>query len=85
MEPKEGCRKAVPGRQPVIVPGSTFGMDGSRYGYGKGYYDRFFAKNPKLLRYAVCYENQLENTLVTEKYDVGMHRIYTEQREIVCI
>ena len=42
-------------KRQVIVPGSVFGRDGSRYGYGKGYYDRFFAKNPKLKRYAVCY------------------------------
>ena len=55
MEPMENCVRAVPDKQPVIVPGSVFGRDGSRYGYGKGYYDRFFAKNPKLKRYAVCY------------------------------
>ena len=41
MEPVRGSEKADPLQQPVIVPGSVFGRDGSRYGYGKGYYDRF--------------------------------------------
>jgi 5-formyltetrahydrofolate cyclo-ligase len=82
MEPMENCVRAVPDKQPVIVPGSVFGRDGSRYGYGKGYYDRFFAKNPKLKRYAVCYANQLEESLVTDIYDVEMHEIYTEAEVI---
>ena len=82
MEPMENCVRAVPDKQPVIVPGSVFGRDGSRYGYGKGYYDRFFAKNPKLKRYAVCYANQLEESLVTDIYDVEMHEIYTETEVI---
>ena len=82
MEPVRGSEKADPLQQPVIVPGSVFGRDGSRYGYGKGYYDRFFAKNPKLKRYAVCYANQLEESLVTDIYDVEMHEIYTETEVI---
>ena len=82
MEPVRGSEKADPLQQPVIVPGSVFGRDGSRYGYGKGYYARFFAKNPKLKRYAVCYANQLEESLVTDIYDVEMHEIYTETEVI---
>ena len=78
MEPMESCGRAIPDKQPVIVPGSVFGRDGSRYGYGKGYYNRFFAKNPKLKRYAVCYANQLEESLAVSIYDVKMHEIYTE-------
>ena len=85
LEPEKGCVKAIPKNQPVIVPGSVFGRDGSRYGYGKGYYDRFFAENPNLGRYAACYENQLEETLETGFHDVSMHRIYTEQNVIECI
>ena len=71
MEPVRGSEKADPLQQPVIVPGSVFGRDGSRYGYGKGYYDRFFAKYPRLRRYAVCYEHQLEETLPIDPHDVG--------------
>ncbi|MFR0955959.1 MAG: 5-formyltetrahydrofolate cyclo-ligase [Roseburia inulinivorans] len=83
MEPvRRAVTKQIRYKQPVIVPGSVFGRDGSRYGYGKGYYDRFFAKNPKLKRYAVCYANQLEESLVTDIYDVEMHEIYTETEVI---
>lgn len=41
-----------------------------------------FCKNPKLKRYAVCYANQLEESLVTDIYDVEMHEIYTETEVI---
>ena len=40
------------------------------------------AKNPKLKRYAVCYANELEESLVTDIYDVKMHEIYTETEVI---
>ena len=82
MEPKEECKKAVPCEQIVLTPGVVFGRDGSRYGYGKGYYDRFFARYPKLKKYGICYENQLEQTLFTDVYDVKMERIYTESQVI---
>ena len=41
-----------------------------------------FLQNPKLKRYAVCYANQLEESLVTDIYDVEMHEIYTETEVI---
>ena len=66
----------------VLVPCTAFDADCFRVGMGKGYYDRFFAKNPKLKRYAVCYANQLEESLVTDIYDVEMHEIYTETEVI---
>ena len=50
----------------------------------KGYYDRFFAKYPRLRRYAVCYEHQIEETLPTGCYDIYMHDIYTEREVIQC-
>ena len=50
----------------------------------EGYYDRFFAKYPRLRRYAVCYEHQLEETLPTDQHDIYMHDIYTEREVIQC-
>lgn len=82
-EPKMGCRPAVPDNQPVLVPGSVFDRYGNRYGYGKGYYDRFFARCPKLKRIGLCFENQIEEEIPVGKYDVKMHEIYTERETVI--
>lgn len=79
LEPETDCERALPNKQIVLVPGIVFGKDKSRYGYGKGYYDRFFAKYPNLKRYAVCFAHQLEESLVMTEHDCFMHRIYTEK------
>lgn len=82
MEPKQSCRKVNPteSEYPIVfVPGLVFDEKGNRYGYGKGYYDRFFAENPSLKhRYALAYEHQMEKELPVKKTDVPMTRIYTE-------
>lgn len=84
-EPKMGCRPAVPDNQPVLVPGSVFDRHGNRYGYGKGYYDRFFARCPKLKRIGLCFENQIEEEIPVGEYDVKMHEIYTEREAVIPI
>jgi 5-formyltetrahydrofolate cyclo-ligase len=67
--------------QPVVlVPGVVFDKSGSRYGYGKGYYDRYFARFPQCRRYALAYEHQMETVLETLDTDVRMNRIYTDVR-----
>lgn len=77
-EPKKTCRLAIPEDQPVLVPGSVFDRNGNRYGYGKGFYDRFFCRYPKLGRIGLCFENQLEEEIPVGEYDVQMHVVYTE-------
>lgn len=84
-EPKTGCSQAVPDSQPVLVPGSVFDRYGNRYGYGKGYYDRFFARYPKLKRIGLCFENQVEEEIPAGEYDVKMHVIYTERGIVIPI
>lgn len=63
----------------AIVPGVVFDKKGSRYGYGKGYYDRYFARFPNLERMGLAYEHQMEEALETAETDIKMHRIYTEE------
>ncbi len=86
MEPTAECRRINPmdlsnTQITVLVPGVVFTPTGSRYGYGKGFYDRYFARYAKLNRFALAYENQLEPELEVLDTDIKMHRIYTETGE----
>lgn len=64
----------------VLVPGVVFDREGNRYGYGKGYYDRYFYRFPELYRFAICFEHQLEtDELEVSETDVKMHLIFTEK------
>lgn len=78
MEPEKACPLIQAEDAVVIVPGVVFDRTGNRYGYGRGYYDRYFARFPGVRRMALAYENQMEEQLVTLTTDVRMERIYTE-------
>lgn len=79
MEPLEGCPLVQLEEAAVLVPGVVFDKCGNRYGYGKGYYDRYFQRYPKLRRMALAYENQVTMHLMVQETDVPMERIYTER------
>ncbi|MBS6516796.1 MAG: 5-formyltetrahydrofolate cyclo-ligase [Clostridium sp.] len=79
-EPVKSCRKAKKPDAPVLVPGVAFGQDFSRLGYGGGYYDRFFEREPEHLKIGICYEFQLEQELPSEPFDVKMDVIVTPDR-----
>ncbi len=78
MEPIETCPLVTAEEGVVLVPGVVFDRSGNRYGYGKGYYDRYFSRFPQLNRYALSYENQFEENIEVSDTDVKMHFIYTE-------
>lgn len=73
------------GRAPVewesalcLTPGAAFDGYGNRYGYGKGYYDRYFALHPGLLRIGVAFRTQIsEGLLPTEEKDMALHYLLT--------
>lgn len=79
MEPLPNCPTISETNAAVLVPGVVFGKDGSRYGYGKGFYDRYFARFPKLKKIALAYEHQMENRLEILETDIRMDMIYTEK------
>ncbi|MBP3488011.1 MAG: 5-formyltetrahydrofolate cyclo-ligase [Roseburia sp.] len=79
MEPEKTCPLIQAEDAVVIVPGVVFDRTGNRYGYGRGYYDRYFARFPGLRRMALAYENQMEARLDVFKTDVRMEHIYTEK------
>ena len=63
----------------VIVPGLCFDRNGSRLGYGKGFYDRFLS-GCRRKRAAVCFEDQLLDAgiIPVTRDDVRMEHIITE-------
>ena len=66
-----------------ITPGLGFSATGDRIGYGRGYYDKWFAKHPQSIRLGLCYECQLVEALPVTATDVRLHGIITEERIIL--
>ncbi|WP_394527263.1 5-formyltetrahydrofolate cyclo-ligase [Lacrimispora sp. JR3] len=77
MEPKSTCLKICDPDAPVIVPGVAFDKEGNRLGYGGGYYDRFFEREPSHFRLAIAYNFQLFDRIPAEPHDKKVDRIIT--------
>lgn len=80
MEPIATCPMMQEQRAVVLVPGVVFDPSGNRYGYGKGYYDRYFERFPELYKVALAYENQMEQELEVLDTDVKMDSVCTEEQ-----
>ena len=65
-----------------ITPGLGFAEDGSRIGFGAGYYDRWFANNPVQKKIGIAYQCQIEPHLPRDEYDQLMNTIVTDQQVI---
>ena len=66
----------------VITPGLGFTTTGERLGYGRGYYDRWFANNQVGLKIGVAFELQIVDELPVEATDMALDMIVTEERII---
>ncbi len=81
-EPESGV--ALTGRDDldlVLTPLLGFDGHGQRVGYGRGYFDRFFASHPKARRVGLGYESLLVNEgILAEDHDVRLHAVITESR-----
>lgn len=74
-----------PGRLDIaITPGLGFTPSGHRIGYGRGYYDKWFAAHPGTLRIAVAYSEQILDEIPVDGNDVLMDRIVTQDGIISC-
>ncbi len=62
----------------AVIPGLAFGRDGSRIGFGKGFYDRFLAEFTGV-KIGVCYDFQVSDTVPVSEHDIGMDIIITEK------
>lgn len=62
----------------ALVPLLAVDREGFRLGYGGGFYDRYFAAHPQILRVGLCYEGQIGNFPHDER-DVPLDLIVTER------
>lgn len=69
----------------IIVPGMVFDRRGNRAGYGRGFYDRYLAKFPELIKIGVAFDFQLVDEIDTNPFDVAMDYILTDTEIIKII
>jgi 5-formyltetrahydrofolate cyclo-ligase len=70
----------------ILVPSLMVDLYGYRLGYGKGFYDRFFAEIPRglpIIRIAPIAEALLTEALPIDPWDQRVDRIITEQRLLI--
>lgn len=65
-----------------ITPGLAFTETGHRLGYGRGYYDHWFAAHRAALKVALAFETQIIDDVPVNEYDVRVDMILTEARKI---
>ena len=67
-----------------VLPGLAFDRQGTRLGFGGGYYDRALAQRPGVLVAGICYGFQLVETLPSNTFDQSVNLICTED-ELLCL
>lgn len=84
LEPKATCPMVSPSRLRLIfVPGIAFDSGGYRLGYGMGFYDRFLPQCPNAVWVGLAYQAQVVAETFPQSWDVPVHRIFTENGEII--
>ena len=69
----------------ILLPGVAFGRDGSRLGYGGGFYDKLLARlNHKPTLVAAAYAIQLAEDIPQEATDQKIDCLVTEKEIIQC-
>lgn len=83
LEPQNAKKADISKTDVILVPGIAFAKNGTRVGFGKGCYDRFLAK-VDAVKAGFCYDFQLCDFVETERHDVKMDYIVTENELIEC-
>jgi len=66
----------------VVTPDLGFTQSGYRIGYGRGYYDKWFAEHPVQQKIALAFEAQILDELPIDEFDIPVNKIITEDRII---
>ncbi len=75
FEPEEGEERTC---EVALCPLLAVDEAGYRLGYGGGYYDRYFASHPEVLRVGLCYRGQVVKKLPHGAHDARLDAIVTE-------
>ena len=67
----------------VVTPSIVFDKNGYRLGYGKGYYDRYFAENEYRISVGLCYHKLLQENVPKEEHDKQVDIIITEEKTFI--
>ncbi len=65
----------------VVIPGIAFDLEGFRVGHGKGYYDRYLENSQNhssIIKIGVCYNDQIHPKVNSNRYDIPMNYIITD-------
>ena len=81
-EPADYCPPADEREAIVITPGLVFGKNGFRIGYGGGYYDRFFEKEPDHLKIGLAYDFQIVEEVSGKSWERELDGILSETLEL---
>lgn len=76
LQPDEGEEQTC---EVAITPLLAVDAEGFRLGYGGGYYDRYFAAHPQVLRVGLGFEAQLSARLPRGMGDIPLHALVTER------
>lgn len=85
LEPSEHCQ-AVDCRdiELILMPGAAFDRNGSRLGYGRGYYDRFLeGMDNRVQKLALAYHFQVLDRVPTDELDIPVDAIITDEECII--
>ncbi|MBI3329498.1 MAG: 5-formyltetrahydrofolate cyclo-ligase [Nitrospinae bacterium] len=87
LEPRPEHRRPVAAGELdlVMVPGVAFDVQGTRLGFGKGFYDRLLQEIPcDVPKLGVAFDFQVVPQLPRQPHDITMDGIVTESRVLWC-
>lgn len=85
-EPGPWCPKApAPFKESlVLMPGIAFDRNGTRAGYGGGYYDTYLEGHAECIKAALAYSVQIAPEIPAAPADIKVDMIVTEKELIIC-
>lgn len=84
LEPKKETIRDFPKEELdiIVTPCVAFDSEKYRIGYGKGYYDRFFAKGAGGTKIGVCFSENLVDNMPRDEFDIPVDMVITDEKII---